>query len=281
VAMIQTAVLDKIEAVARAIEFLVDLKDVDARSDDALVAACALAELFEPNTIVGYTTIDNRSAVATFQTAVYPRLPTWPFSKVHDVPITRPYVGTCAQAICEGRIITCNSIATETNFNPTWRAACSQFGLRSVQSAPVFGFDGRPLGTFVTASLRARHSFNHYMTGFGVYALRTILQKQLHFPVRLGALEAKPMAESFKNLGAPDSLHISMNDKHQVRHWTETLGCSEDELATAVARVGDSPDAVRREIFRAWAYGTFRLGAPKTEAPSRRPRPAGRPRRRV
>ena len=44
--MIQTAVLDKIEAVARAIEFLVDLKDVDARSDDALVAACALAELF-------------------------------------------------------------------------------------------------------------------------------------------------------------------------------------------------------------------------------------------
>jgi len=259
--MIQTAVLDKIEAVARAIEFLVDLKDVDARSDDALVAACALAELFEPNTIVGYTTIDNRSAVATFQTAVYPRLPTWPFSKVHDVPITRPYVGTCAQALCEGRLITCNSIATETNFNPTWRAACSQFGLRSVQSAPVFGFDGRPLGTFVTASLRARHSFNHYMTGFGVYALRTILQKELQFPVSLSA--PKPMAEKFKNLGAPDSSRISVNDEHQVRHWTETLGCSKDELATAVARVGDSSDAVRREIFRAWAYGTIRRDAPE------------------
>jgi hypothetical protein len=102
VAMTQAAVLDKIETVACAIEFLVHLIDKDLRSpDDALDAACALAELFEHNTIVGYTTIDSRRPVATFQTAVYPRLPTWPFSKVHDVPIKRPYVGTCAQAICE------------------------------------------------------------------------------------------------------------------------------------------------------------------------------------
>ena len=79
--------------------------------------------LFERNTIVGYTTIDSRGHVATFQTAVYPRLPT--FSKVHDVPIKRPYVGTCAQAICEGRTITCSNIATETGFDSSWRAACT------------------------------------------------------------------------------------------------------------------------------------------------------------
>src|SRR5262249_48118551 len=100
------------------------------------------------------------------------------FSKVHGVPITRPYVGTCAQAICEGRTIASN-IATETSFDPAWREACGQFGLCSVQSAPVFGFDGKPLGTFVTASRRPRPSFDHDMTGFGVYALRTILQKRL------------------------------------------------------------------------------------------------------
>jgi hypothetical protein len=180
VAMTQSASRDKIEAVAQAIELFAELKDVAARSDDALVAAWVLAELFEPNTIVGYTTIDDRRPVATFQTAVYPRLPSWPFSKAHDVPITRPYVGTCAQAICEGKTITCSNIMTETSFDPSWRAACSEFGLRSVQSAPVFGFDGHPLGTFVTASRRLRHSFDHDMTGFGVYALRTILQKQLH-----------------------------------------------------------------------------------------------------
>jgi GAF domain len=179
--MTQSASLDKIETVACAIEYLAHLIDEDVRSlDGALDAACALAELFERNTIVGYTTIDGRGHVATFQTAVYPRLPTWPFSKVHGVPIKRPYVGSCAQAICEGRTISCSNITTETRFDPRWRAACADFGFRSVQSAPVFGFDGRPLGTFVTASRRSRHSFDHDMTGFGVYALRTILQKQLH-----------------------------------------------------------------------------------------------------
>jgi GAF domain len=176
-AMAQSATLDKIETFACAIEFLVHLVDKNMSSpDDAMVAACALAELFERNAIAGYTTIDSRGHVATFQTAVYPRLPTWPFSKVHGVPITRPYIGTCAQAICEGRTITCNDIATETGFDPCWRATCTEFGLRSVQSAPVFGFDGRPLGTFVTGSSRSYHSFDHDMTGFGVYALRTILQ---------------------------------------------------------------------------------------------------------
>src|SRR5262245_58897125 len=162
--MTQAVVLDKIETVACAIEFLVNLIDRDLRSPDhALDAACALAELFERNTIVGYTTIEDRGRVPTFQTAVYPRLPTWPFSKVHGVPIRRPYVGTCAQAICEGRIITCSNIATETGFDPGWRSACTEFGFRSVQSAPVFGFDGRPLGTFVTASRRSRHRFDHDM----------------------------------------------------------------------------------------------------------------------
>ena len=183
--MMQAAPLGKIETVARAIEFLVHLTDEDMRSpDDALVAACALAERFDPSVTVGYTTIGSRSHVVAFQTAVYPHLPTWPFSKLHDVPITLPYVGTCAQAICEGRTITCSNIATETGFDPSWRAACGEFGLCSVQSAPVFGFDGRPLGTFVTASRLSGHCFDHDMTGFGVYAFRTILQKQLRFPVR-------------------------------------------------------------------------------------------------
>ena len=60
----QSAVLDRIETVACAIEFLVRLIDEDMKSpDDALDAACALAELFEPNAIVVYTTIDSRSRV--------------------------------------------------------------------------------------------------------------------------------------------------------------------------------------------------------------------------
>jgi Protein of unknown function (DUF3606) len=54
-----------------------------------------------------------------------------------------------------------------------------------------------------------------------------------------------------------------MDDEQERRYWTEKLGCSEDELAAAVARVGNSSVAVRREAYRNWAFGTVRVGERK------------------
>jgi hypothetical protein len=148
--MTQSPALDKIETMTRAIELLVHLTDKDVCSlDEALAAACALGERLEPNAI--------------------------------DVPSTRPYAGACAQAVCEQMTITCSNIAAISGFDPSWRAACAEFGLRSVQSAPVLGFNERALGTFVAASPRSGHSFDQDMAGFGAYAVRTIIQKQLQF----------------------------------------------------------------------------------------------------
>jgi Protein of unknown function (DUF3606) len=90
----------------------------------------------------------------------------------------------------------------------------------------------------------------------------------------VNAAEGVPMAKRPNKEGAPDRSRINMNEAHGVRYWTETLDCSKDELAAAVARVGNSSDAVRREVFRAWAYGTFRPGAPERWR-------RGRPRKRV
>jgi Protein of unknown function (DUF3606) len=59
--------------------------------------------------------------------------------------------------------------------------------------------------------------------------------------------------------GAQHRSCVSMDDEQECRYWTEKLGCSEDELAAAVARVGSSPDAVRHELYRHWAYGTVRV----------------------
>jgi hypothetical protein len=70
---------------------------------------------------------------------------------------------------------------------------------------------------------------------------------------------------------------IDMSEARAVRHWTEKLGCSEDELAAAVARVGNSPDAVRREVYRHWAYGT--IAPAKTETLLQPRRSRGRPRK--
>ena len=89
------------------------------------------------------------------------------------------------------------------------------------------------------------------------------------------------MADNFENEVASDCSCISMNKRHEVRYWTEALGGSEDELAAAVAKVGNSAHAVRREVFRAWAYGRFQQGASKTEAPSPRQRPRGSPGKRA
>ena len=71
----------------------------------------------------------------------------------------------------------------------------------------------------------------------------------------------KTMAGNFENEVTSDRSRIRMNKKHEVRYWTEALGCSEDELAAAVAR-------------RHWAYGTFPRDALK-------PRRRGRPRKRA
>src|SRR5262245_17060202 len=86
-----------------------------------------------------------------------------------------------------------------------------------------------------------------------------------------------PMAKSSNKEGAPDRSRINMNEADEVRYWTEALGCSTDELAVAVARVGTSPDAVLREIHRHWAYGTFRQGNTRKAEVARRRR--GRPRK--
>jgi Protein of unknown function (DUF3606) len=77
------------------------------------------------------------------------------------------------------------------------------------------------------------------------------------------------MADNPKNGGA-QNLRVSMDQEHEVRYWTEKLGCSEGELAAAVTRVGHSAEAVRREVLRAWAYGTL---------PSRRSKAAAGPTR--
>jgi hypothetical protein len=70
-----------------------------------------------------------------------------------------------------------------------------------------------------------------------------------------------------------DLSRVNIEEERSVRYWTETLDCSKDELAAAVAKVGESPHAVRREVNRARAYGAFPPGA---EAPSRQRRAPGR-----
>jgi len=50
--------------------------------------------------------------------------------------------------------------------------------------------------------------------------------------------------------GSQDRSKISMEQEHEIRYWTQELGVSEAALTAAVAKVGNSVDAVRRELHR-------------------------------
>jgi GAF domain-containing protein len=169
--------MERAEVVARALDFLVRLANADLPVDEALNALSALAEQFQSGAIVGGTVIDSRSTV--FERVIYPSLPESPFSTLCHVPINSPIFGSCTKAVRERKVISCSDTATETSFDASWRSLYLGVGIHSVQSAPVISFNGRPLGTFVVAHRQPRASFDTEMTGFGVYAMRAILQKPL------------------------------------------------------------------------------------------------------
>ena len=47
---------------------------------------------------------------------------------------------------------------------------------------------------------------------------------------------------------ALDRKLISLTEPHELRSWTESLGCSETQLRDAVKEVGNSAEAVRAHL---------------------------------
>jgi hypothetical protein len=56
------------------------------------------------------------------------------------------------------------------------------------------------------------------------------------------------MSDDHKNRGEPDRSRISLHEDHEVRYWTERFGVTKEQLAVAVAKVGNSADAVRQAL---------------------------------
>ncbi len=56
------------------------------------------------------------------------------------------------------------------------------------------------------------------------------------------------MSDDKTNRGSPDNRRIDIHDPNEVRHWTKSLGVSEQQLKDAVARVGTSAEKVRESL---------------------------------
>ena len=52
------------------------------------------------------------------------------------------------------------------------------------------------------------------------------------------------MSDNLQNRGAQDRARINVNEEWEVRHWTEALGVSKEELERAVKQVGPSAEGL-------------------------------------
>ncbi|HBI68731.1 MAG TPA: DUF3606 domain-containing protein [Massilia sp.] len=56
------------------------------------------------------------------------------------------------------------------------------------------------------------------------------------------------MSDNKQDRGQQDRSRINVHEDYEVRHWTEALGVSKEELEKAVKAVGPSVSAVREHL---------------------------------
>jgi len=113
--------------------------------------------------------------------AIFPNLPPSFQSCIKDIPIGPPYFGSCTAAMDGDVIITCHDMASEARFDERFVATCVQHGIFSLQSRPVHGRDGKPIGTFVMtfAEPRVATDFNVAVMDFAAEAVSALLKREL------------------------------------------------------------------------------------------------------
>jgi hypothetical protein len=56
------------------------------------------------------------------------------------------------------------------------------------------------------------------------------------------------MPDDLSNRGPQDRARINIGEEYEVRYWSQKFGVSPEQLEAAVQKVGDSVDAVEREL---------------------------------
>ena len=110
-------------------------------------AVIALAERLEPGSIAGVTIVDR--AERNLERAVFGSVDRAFSDAIAGVPLGPPHIGTCAQALYRGEVVTSENLATDTRFAKEWIQLCLQHGIRSCRSQPIRTTNGNPLGTFM------------------------------------------------------------------------------------------------------------------------------------
>lgn len=58
------------------------------------------------------------------------------------------------------------------------------------------------------------------------------------------------MSDNLNDRGQQDRSRINVHEEWEVRHWTEALGVTREQLERAVRQVGPSANAVREHLAK-------------------------------
>jgi hypothetical protein len=143
---------------------------------DALRALCARVEAMAPGAVAGLTLVDD--AQTHIGEALFPSLPTNFSQALTDVPLQPSEFGSCVKAIATGETITCPDVECDQLFDERWRKVCLEYGLKAVQSRPVY-VGGKARGTFVLAyrSAKPEDEWNAALMTFAADAASKSLSK--------------------------------------------------------------------------------------------------------
>lgn len=141
-----------------------------------LIKLCHHVEALAPGSAAGMTLTD--VDLTHIETALFPSLPDRFALSLRDVPLRPSSFGSCVKAIASGATITCPDVHADRIFDPQWRKVCLDYGLRSVQSRPVF-VNGKARGTFVLAYREPREEteWNSALMAFAADAATAALSR--------------------------------------------------------------------------------------------------------
>ena len=147
------------------------------RLEETIAILCKRVEALAPGSRTGVCIASSDGAM--LQKAVFPNFPSSFQSAIREIPMGPPYFGSCTAAMDGHRIITTEDFETESRFDSRFIAHCLGHSIRSLQSRPVYGEDGRPLGTFVMgfSEPRTARDFDEALMLFAADAVSGLLQE--------------------------------------------------------------------------------------------------------
>jgi hypothetical protein len=147
---------------------------------ETLAVLAKNAEQTLPGAIAGFALVDPTGMF--IKEAVFPSLPPTFQEAIAFIPLSVPYIGTCAQAICTGSTVSSFDIASDTRFDAGWRRLCLASGIHALKSKPLQEGNRVPVGTFVVGFKEPSSSERWdetLMTEVATLACEGIRQKRL------------------------------------------------------------------------------------------------------